>query len=208
MTITDNPPEVQESAEPAATTTVAPERRPAPLPGGLAGWVMTVDHKRVGRLYIAVSLVVVGAALVIGGLLALERVDVTPGQIIHSDAVGQMLSLYRYGLVFAGVLPLLLGLAIAIVPLQVGAYRIAFPRAAAASFWGWLLGSGLMILAYGLNGGPGGGDSEAVDLFLVSLGMVVVSLLLGALCVVTTCLTMRTAGMTLAACRCWPGAAS
>ena len=53
-----------------------------------------------------------------------------------------------------------------------------------------------MILAYGANGGPGGGDSEAVDLFLVSLGMVVVSLLLGALCVVTTCLTMRTAGMT------------
>ena len=158
---------------------------------------MTVDHKRIGRLYVGVSLVVVGAALVIGGLLALERVDVTPGQIIHSDAVAQMLSLYRYGLVFAGVLPLLLGLAIAIVPLQVGAYRIAFPRAAAASFWGWLLGSGLMILAYGLNGGPGGGDSEAVDLFLVSLGMVVVSLLLGALCVVTTCLTMRTAGMTV-----------
>ena len=109
----------------------------------------------------------------------------------------QLLSLYRYGLVFIGVLPLLLGLAIAIVPLQVGAYRIAFGRAAALSFWGWLIGSGLMIAAYAANGGPGGGNSEAVDLYLLSLALVVVSLLLGAVCVVTTALTLRTAGMTL-----------
>ena len=96
MTITENPPEVQESAEPAATAR-GPERRPAPVPVGLAGWVMTVDHKRIGRLYVAVSLVVVGAALVIGGLLALERVDVTPAPDPPLDAVGQLLSLYRYG---------------------------------------------------------------------------------------------------------------
>src|SRR5690349_3576283 len=101
MTIIDNPPEVQESAEPAAAA-AAPERRPAPVPTGLAGWVMTVDHKRIGRLYMAVSLVVIGAALVIGGLLALERIDVPSGQIVHSDAAGQLLSLYRYGLIFAG----------------------------------------------------------------------------------------------------------
>ena len=69
--------------------------------------------------------------MVIGGLLALERIDATAATILHSDSVGQLLSLYRYGLVFVGVLPLLLGLAIAIVPLQVGADRIAFPRAAA-----------------------------------------------------------------------------
>lgn len=197
MTITENPPEVQDATEAAAAAAAAPERRPAPVPTGFAGWVMTVDHKRIGRLYMGVSLVVLVGATLVGGLLALERIDATATQILNLDSVVQLLSLYRFGIVFAGVLPLLLGLSIAIVPLQVGAYRIAFPRAAAASFWGWVLGSGLMILAYVLNGGPGGGDSEAVDLFLVSLGMVVVSLLLGAVCVVATTLTMRTAGMTL-----------
>jgi heme/copper-type cytochrome/quinol oxidase subunit 1 len=199
MTITENPPEAPEAPKvpEVPQAAVAPERRAAALPTGLAGWVTTVDHKRIGRLYMGVSFVVLAGALVVGGLLALERIDATAAQILNLDSVLQLLSLYRFGLVFAGVLPLLLGLAIAVVPLQVGAYRIAFPRAAAASFWGWLLGSGLMVLAYAANGGPGGGDPEAVDLFLVSLGMVVVSLLLGAVCVVVTTLTMRTAGMTL-----------
>jgi heme/copper-type cytochrome/quinol oxidase subunit 1 len=158
---------------------------------------MTVDHKRIGRLYVGVSLVGVVGAVVIGGLLAIERIDASSAQLLELDSVLQLLSLYRVGLVFLGVLPLLLGLAIAVVPLQVGAYRIAFPRAAALSFWGWLLGALLLVLAYGLNGGPGGGDSEAVDLFLVSFALVLVSLLVGAVCVVTTTLTQRTAGMTL-----------
>jgi heme/copper-type cytochrome/quinol oxidase subunit 1 len=191
MTITENRPEV-EAAEPTP-----PARRPVAAPSGLAGWVMTADHKRIGRMYISVSLVGVAAALVVGALLAVERVDSAGTQLVELDAVVQLLSLYRYGLVFVGVLPLLLGLAIAIVPLQVGAYRIAFGRAAALSFWGWLIGSGLMIAAYAANGGPGGGNSEAVDLYLLSLALVVVSLLLGAVCVVTTALTLRTAGMTL-----------
>lgn len=193
MTITENPPEVHE----AAATVAAPARRPARTPSGLAGWFMTIDHKRLGRMYVGVALVAVMGALVVGGLLAVERVDASSAQLLRLSSVLQLLSLYRYGLVFVGVLPLLLGLAIAIVPLQVGAHRIAFPRAVALSFWGWLLGSALMILSYALNGGPGGGDSEAVDLFLVSFGLLVVSLLLGTVCVVTTTLTLRTAGMTL-----------
>ena len=132
------------------------------------------------------------AALVVGGPCSPSSGS-TPAarRSCELDAVVQLLSLYRYGLVFLGVLPLLLGLAIAIVPLQVGAYRIAFPRAAALSFWGWLIGAGLMVAAYAANGGPGGGNSEAVDLFLLSLALVVVSLLLGCVCVVTTALTLR-----------------
>jgi cytochrome o ubiquinol oxidase subunit 1 len=193
MTITENPPEAPQEAAAAE----APARRPAATPTGLAGWVMTVDHKRIGRMYLAVSIVVVGAALVVGGLLALERVDPSGAQILKLDAVAQLLSLYRYGLVFLGVLPLLLGLAIAVVPLQIGAYRIAFPRAVALSFWGWLIGGALMIVAYAANGGPGGGKSSAVDLFLVSLAMVIVSLLLACVCLVATLMTTRTAGMTL-----------
>ena len=46
-------------------------------------------------------------------------------------------------------------------------------------FWVWLAGAGLLIGAYAANGGPGGGDSDGVDLFLLALGILVVALLLG-----------------------------
>ena len=158
-----------------------------PVPTGLAGWVMTVDHKRIGRLYVAVSLVAVLGALVIGALLARRagrrRRRADPPRSTPSL---QLLSLYRYGLVFLGVLPLLLGLAIAIVPLQVGRLPHRLPPGRGAVVLG--LADRLRAHArgaYAPNGGPGGGNSEAVDLFLVALGLLVVaSLLLGCVCVV------------------------
>jgi len=54
-----------------------------------------------------------------------------------------------------------------------------------------------MVGAYIANGGPGGGNAIAVDLFLASFGLVVVALVLGAICVATTVLTLRAPGMTL-----------
>jgi heme/copper-type cytochrome/quinol oxidase subunit 1 len=101
------------------------------------------------------------------------------------------------GLVFCVGVPLLFGLATAVIPLQVGARSIAFPRAAALSFWVWLVGSGVMIGAYAADGGPGGGKAKAVSLFMVALVAVVAALLLDAICVVTTVLTLRARGMWL-----------
>ncbi|MEZ5259688.1 MAG: cbb3-type cytochrome c oxidase subunit I [Ilumatobacteraceae bacterium] len=93
--------------------------------------------------------------------------------------------------------PLLLGLAVAVVPLQLGARGLAFGRAAAFGFWTWLLGSALVVASFIGNGGPGGGDSKMVDLFLVSLGITLVGLLVIAGTVATTVLTSRAPGMTL-----------
>ena len=117
--------------------------------------------------------------------------------LLHADAIGQLFSLYRFAFAFMVVAPLLLGVAIAVVPLQVGAPGIAFPRAAAMSFWTWLVGSGLMIGAYAGNGGPGGGRSDGVSLFLTSFALVLFALLTAAVCVATTVVSGRAAGMTL-----------
>ena len=97
---------------------------------------------------------------------------------------------------FLFAVPLFLGIAICVVPLQVGARTLAFPRAAAASFWGWLVASGVMIASYTMNGGPGGGDAKGVDLFLLSFIALVLSLLLAAICVGATVLALRAPGMT------------
>lgn len=190
MTMTTSPAEIHaaDAADPAV--------RPYVAPTGLAAWLTTGDHKRIGRLYIGFALLLGLATAVVGGLLSLERLD--SGKVVLPDnALGQMLSLYRVGFAFLVVVPLLVGVAIAVVPLQVGAQGIAFPRAAALSFWTWLIGAGLLIGAYAANGGPGGGESEAVALFLSSFTMVLFALITAAVCVATTVVTGRAAGMTL-----------
>lgn len=188
MTMTTSPAEIH--AADAADSAV----RPYVAPTGLAAWLTTGDHKRIGRLYIGFALLLGLATAVVGGLLSLERLD-SATVVLPEDSVGQMLSLYRIGFPFLVVVPLLLGLAIAVVPLQVGAQGIAFPRAAALSFWGWLLGGGLVIGAYAANGGPGGGNSEAVKLFLTAFALLLLSLVTAAICLATTVITGRPAGM-------------
>jgi cytochrome c oxidase subunit I len=197
MTMQDTRPEAPPTPSASDEHAVAPTGGRRVAQNGLAEWLTTGDHRRIGRLYVAVALAMAVAVLVIGALLAFERVDDGSFDILHADAVSQLYSLYFLGAVFCVVAPLFLGLATAIVPLQLGARTIAFPRAAALAFWSWLVGTGVMVGAYLANGGPGGGNPIAVDLFLVAFGLIAVALVLGSLCVATTVLTLRAPGMTL-----------
>lgn len=192
MALTDTRPAAApgEAGATAATT----GRRDLP---GLAGVLSTGSSTRIGTFYVVASLVFVVATAVAGALLGLERTDTSGLQVLGDDVASQVSSFHGITAVFLFVLPLFVGIATAVVPLQLGASTIAFPRAAAAGFWGWLFGSLLLIAAYVANGGPGGGDANAVELSLLALGLVVVSLLVGAVCVATTVLTLRAPGLTL-----------
>lgn len=193
MTITETRPEEAAGAEASGPSPA----QGATQPSGLHDWLTTADPTKISRLYIVTSMLMLLGMLGIGALLGLERMDGGGAQIVPLDSVAQLYSLYGYGLVFGAALPLLFGLALAVVPLQVGARTVAFPRAAAASYWTWLFGIGVMIAAYAINGGPGGGDSDGVSLFLVALGVVILALCTLAVCVATTVLTLRAPGMTL-----------
>ncbi len=191
MTILETRPDAP-AAEPVAAPTAA---RAQPHP--LVDWLTTGDHKKIGRLFVVWALLFAVADLVVGALLAFERVDGGGVQIVQADAVNQLYSYYGVTLVFCVVVPLLFGLATAVVPLQIGARGIAFPRAAALSFWTWLVGSGVMVGSYLANGGPGGGRSVAVDLFLAAFVVVIAALVLNAVCLATTVCTLRAPGMYL-----------
>ncbi|HWC66940.1 MAG TPA: cbb3-type cytochrome c oxidase subunit I [Acidimicrobiales bacterium] len=162
---------------------------------GVAGWTSTVDHVRIGGLFAGSALLATLGVFVLGGIWGIERVDASDALL--GGAAGQVGSLYWYGLAFAAVTPLLVGVAIAVVPLQLGVPAIAFPRAAALSYWGWLFGAVVMVGAYIADGGPGGGVDEAVDLFLAGLVVVTGALTLGAVCLAATVLTARAPGMGL-----------
>ena len=160
----------------------------------LGAWLTSSDSKVIGRLFIGCSVVTLGVCTVVGALLGIERID-GDGTMIDADALPQLFTAFRVGLVYGVMVPLLLGLAVAIVPLQVGARSLAFPRLAAAGFWAWLGGLVLVIIALANNGGPAGGDADMVDLFLAALGLLVIGLAAAATSVATTVLTTRAPGM-------------
>jgi cytochrome o ubiquinol oxidase subunit 1 len=179
-------------------TLATPEAAVASSAGGglaaLATWITSTDSKVTGHKLVGSSVLALAAVAVMGTLLGLERVDGTDS-LFDANALPQMFVAFRVGLVFGVVVPLLLGIAVAIVPLQVGARSLAFPRLAAAGFWTWLGGLIVVIVSLTQNGGPGGGNAQMVDLFLSGLAMLVIGLAAVAVAVATTVLTTRAPGM-------------
>ena len=154
------------------------------------------DHKAIGRLWIISSFVLALVALGLGIAYGIERLD-TADDLFAGDNIVQLFSGYRLVLLFGVVMPLAIGLATYVVPLQVGASSIAFPRAAASAFWGWLISIGLLLGSLAIEGGPEGAAVEGVDLWAWSHIGVIAALGLATICVVTTVLGLRVGGMYL-----------
>ena len=100
----------------------------------IADWIGTTDHKRLGRLYLGASALTFLAAALAGLLLGVERVSPSK-EWLDVGSLTQLFAFERFGFTYLVLLPLLVGAAIAIVPLQVGARSLALPRLAAAGFW-------------------------------------------------------------------------
>jgi cytochrome o ubiquinol oxidase subunit 1 len=186
-----------------STLETSPELLAAPADDRLApgvtrsaAWLISSDHKVIGRMFIGVSLLALLGVLAVALILGIERID-GGDAVFDQGAMTQLFTAQRVGLLYGVVLPLLLGLAIAIVPLQLGARSLAFPRVAAAGFWAWLAGLVLLAISLAADGGPLGSDSDMVDLFIAAHGLVLVGLLAAATSVATSVLTTRAPGMRL-----------
>ncbi len=195
MTMTESPPsEAAESTEPEGA-----------VPGtGLYDALTTSDHKDIGRIWLRVGLLLLTGVAVLGVPVALEAtsadsVDVFGG----ANAAWQMSGLYNVALVLLVVPALTIGLATIVVPMQVGSSNIAFPRAAAAAAWGFVVGAAIMIVSVFAGGGWGaldgvrGEEADAIELTLLGMGMVAASILLACICLATTVVSLRTPGMGL-----------
>jgi heme/copper-type cytochrome/quinol oxidase subunit 1 len=185
-----------------ALTETRPDTHASPAAGGkeegtVEGLIGTGDHKTIGRLFIGAGSVGLVGALVVGAVAmfyANDFDDLAPDAV---DYLPQVWSLGRDLAIFGGLLPILIGLGVYLVPLQVGAPSLAFSRGAAAALWTWLLGTGLLILATVFNGGPGGGRRDFIVLWAAALAMMVGASLWALLCIAATILGARTQGMTL-----------
>src|SRR3979490_817166 len=136
-----------------------------PIVARLHEWVTTVDHKRLGILYIIYALVF----LVIGGVEA----TVIRIQLIrpHNDFVSpqvfnRMFTMHGTTMIFCVVMPMLFGFANYLVPLMIGARDMAFPRLNAFSFWMTAFGGLLLYFSFiGGNGLYGAGNAPDVGWF-------------------------------------------
>ena len=200
--VTENQPLTEENTEDIETRTLEL--------GGLAGTFGTADHKNLGRLYILFGLTGGFLSLVLHFLVRLERVNIAGTTILDFGSNNQYFqtwSLSRTSLLFFCVIPLILGLATYLVPLQIGAPSIAFPRAAAAAFWAWLVGILIHVVTVFSDGGLGvpepltefaqGMDPEATELSILSIAMVAIAVLLSSITLIATIVTQRPQGMTL-----------
>jgi cytochrome c oxidase subunit 1 len=145
--------------------TAATSHRDEPAVDRLHGWVTTVDHKRLGILYIGYALVF----MAVGGIeAAAMRIQLIGPRytFVSPQVFNRLFTMHGTTMIFFVVMPLVFGFANYLVPLMIGARDMAFPRLNAFSFW--LMAFGGIVLYFsllGANGLYGAGNAPDVGWF-------------------------------------------
>ncbi|MEU6744468.1 aa3-type cytochrome oxidase subunit I [Streptosporangium sandarakinum] len=176
----------------------------------IAKWMSSTDHKIIGHLYLITSFVF----FLIGGVMALiMRAELAqPGlQVTTNEQFNQLFTMHGTVMLLMFATPLFAGFANELMPLQIGAPDVAFPRLNMVSYWLFTFGSLIALSGFLTPGGaadfgwfaytplsnaissPGvGGDLWICGLVISGLGTI-----LGAVNFITTIVTMRAPGMTM-----------
>ncbi|MBI1967662.1 MAG: cytochrome c oxidase subunit I [Gemmatimonadetes bacterium] len=123
---------------------------------GLRSWLTTTDHKRIGLLYFWTAFVF----FLVGGLEALvirAQLAGPNGTLVSAEAFNQLFTMHATTMVFLALMPLTAAFFNYIVPLQIGARDVAFPRLNAFSYWVFLLGGLFMNASFLFGAAPDGG---------------------------------------------------
>ena len=123
-----------------------------PVLSYLHEWVVTVDHKKLGIMYILYALLF----LVVGGVEAMLirlQLAVPNNHLIGPQAFNQLFTMHGTTMIFLAAMPFIFGFANYLVPLMIGARDMAFPRLNAFGFW--LTAFGGLLLYFSLIGGEG-----------------------------------------------------
>jgi cytochrome c oxidase subunit 1 len=175
--------------------------------GRFTSWITTVDHKRIGILYLITCLVFFGA----GGILAIlmrTQLAGTNEKFLSAEHYNEVMTVHGLTMVFLVIVPILAGFGNFLVPLMIGAKDVAFPRLNALSYWLFLFGGIVLYASFFATGGaaqtgwtlyPPLSEQYAgigVDLAILSLHILTVSSLVGAINFIVTIHRMRAPGMT------------
>jgi cytochrome c oxidase subunit I len=175
----------------------------------LLDWVATVDHKRIGILYLLTTL----GFFCLGGIEALiMRIQLARPEsaLLTPDAYNQLFTMHGTTMVFLVVMPLLTGFANYLVPLMIGARDVAFPRLNAFSYWLLLFGGLLLYFSFLAGGAPNAGwfsyaplserpysSGPGLDYWALALLVLGAGSIASAINLIVTILTMRADGLTI-----------
>ncbi len=170
----------------------------------------TTDHKTIGVMYIVTSLFF----FMVGGFMALlMRAELArPGlQFLSNDQYNQLFTMHGTAMLLFYATPIVFGFANFVLPLQIGAPDVAFPRLNAFSYWLFLFGSLIALSGFATPGGaaafgwtaytplsslensPGVGG----DLWIMGVAVGGLGTILGAVNMITTVICLRAPGMTM-----------
>jgi cytochrome c oxidase subunit I len=178
-------------------------------PATVWGMLATVDHKRIGRRYIATAFVF----LAMGGVLALlMRLQLAGPErrFIAPDRYNQIFTMHGANMMFLFAVPVMEAMAVYLVPLMIGTRNIAFPRLNAFSYWIYLAGGILLWVAFALDmgpdvgwfayvplSGPQYGSGKRADIWAQMITFTEIAALAVAVEIVVTVLKQRAPGMSL-----------
>ena len=190
-------------------TMTATAHAPAAGETGLWSWITTVDHKRIGVLYGTTAFIF----FLIGGLEALViRLQLMKPEntLVSPDFYNQLFTMHATTMIFLAVMPLSASFFNFVVPLQIGARDVAFPRLNAFSYWVFLFGGIFLNLSFVLGGAPNVGwfgysnltssqysPGHGVDFWAIGLQILGVASLAAAFNFIVTIVNLRAPGMKL-----------
>jgi len=176
---------------------------------GVWSWLTTVDHKRIGMLYLVTAL----SWFAVGGLEAVimrAQLQGPNGRVVSAEMFNSLFTMHGTTMIFLVVMPLSAAFFNFLIPLQIGARDVAFPRLNAFSYWVYLFGSLFMNASWLVGAAPNGGwfgyaplttlpysPFLNIDFWLLGLQILGVSSLAAAFNFITTIINMRAPGMSL-----------
>ncbi|HRP46734.1 MAG TPA: cytochrome c oxidase subunit I [Trueperaceae bacterium] len=176
---------------------------------GIGSWLTTVDHKRLGILYIVSAFIFMGAAATEAFIMRLQLL--TPNMnVVNPDQFNQLFTMHGVTMVFLAIMPLGIGLANYFVPLQIGARDLAFPRLNAFGYWVYAFGGLMIYTSWFLGGAPDMGwvayapltslshnPGLGVDFYMFGLFISGIGTTGTAMNLIVTIVSMRAPGMTM-----------
>ena len=175
---------------------------------GWRSWVFTVDHKKIGILYGigAMFFFMVGGA---EALLIRAQLAQPGSKLLSAELYNQVFTMHGVTMVFLVVMPMAAAFANYLLPIQIGARDVAFPRLNALSFWVWLFGALFFNSSWFMGGGANGGwfnyapnngalfsPSHGIDFYGIGLQIAGIASLVSAINLIVTVINLRAPGMT------------
>jgi cytochrome c oxidase subunit I len=178
-------------------------------PSGIRDWLTTVDHKKIGILYGVSSLFF----MLVGGLEALlirTQLARPENNLISAEMYNQIFTMHGTTMVFLVGMPIAVALFNYIIPLQIGARDVAFPRLNALSFWIFLFAALFMNASFLVGAAPNGGwfgyanltskqysPGLNIDFWVLGLQALGAASIMGGVNFITTIINLRAPGMRL-----------